>query len=141
MSDELVGGEYSTCVLLRVKGFVSLLGGGRDGSASAGPPLDPSTVLRVSGPTWGGQLAGRPYREGTRPHARDGIRLSEAGMTDGGMGSGHGGGDAPSGGMDSRLGASTTCLRRNDPPQADRLPSGGVTNPTVNITRSLWSTI
>ena len=52
-----------------VKGLVSLLGGGCDGSASVGPPLDPSTVLRMSGPS-----------------PRDGFRLSGAGMTDEGVG-------------------------------------------------------
>ena len=37
-----------------VKGFVSLLGDNRDGLTTRGhPPLDPSTGLRVSGPTQG----------------------------------------------------------------------------------------
>ena len=84
-----------------VKWFVSLLGDDHGRIDSAGlPPLDPSTVLRVSGPTQGnhedlplrgrGWIPGRRgvYRLGEVP-ARRGVRLQEgwvpasAGMTDG----------------------------------------------------------
>ena len=57
---------------------MSLLGGGRNGSANVAPPARPFECLRVSGPT-----------------PRDGFRLSAAGMTGEGEG------------MDSRLGASS----------------------------------
>ena len=65
-----------------VKGFVSLLGGGRDGSASAASPLDPSTELRVSGPSAPGMesgSAGVGLQEGW-VHALAHLRPASAGM-------------------------------------------------------------
>ena len=92
VSDELVGGEYSTCVQVESRGSCHFWGGGGGDGLASGPPARPfpSTPLRVN---FGAQ--------GERPHpgrgwipARRGVRLQEgwvpasAGMTEGGGGGG-----------------------------------------------------
>ena len=90
VSDWPIGGDYSTCVQVWSRGSCHFWGGGRDGSASAAPPA-------------------RPFDPPQRTYSK--LRVS--GPSAPGMDSGSAGG-APSGGMVSRLGASATCLRRND---------------------------
>ena len=93
-----VGGEYSTVVHMKSRGSCHFWGGRARRIDNAGPPpLDPSTGLRVSGPSQGNHeglpLRGRgSWLGGGCVFRRDGFRLSAAGMTDGGVGSGHGGG-------------------------------------------------
>ena len=62
-----------------VKGFVSLLGDDHDGFAVVGaPPLDPSTELRMSGPSAPGD-GFTPRRTYSRFSAAGMIRLSRTG--------------------------------------------------------------
>ena len=95
-----VEGEYSTCVQVWSRGSCHFWGAGA---------MQQRRMVSFRGGQGGSRTA--PTRRGAR--LQEGWVPASAGMTAGGGGPGSAG-SAPSGGMVSRLGASATCLRRND---------------------------
>ena len=78
--DELVGGEYSTCVQVWSRGSCHFWGKGATGRQVWGPPLDPSTGLRMSGPAPGMDSSSGAGMTGKRVSVGGGGRDGLAGL-------------------------------------------------------------
>ena len=97
--------EYSTGVHIGSRGVGSRVGGGRGGRREGEKGSDGRCAFRRDGFTALAHL---------RPAGNDGGDGGGERREEGGRRKGSATGGVPSGGMDSRLGASATCLRRND---------------------------